>query len=65
VHKQIKVSFEKIEGFHTRFGSDGRKTPGWIKSWLNKEGFVDTNYQLTKKGKKVKRILTKMKKEVE
>jgi hypothetical protein len=47
------------------FFNPKRKTSAWIKAWLKKEGFVNADYELTKKGKKTKSILVKMKKELE
>jgi bifunctional DNA-binding transcriptional regulator/antitoxin component of YhaV-PrlF toxin-antitoxin module len=37
----------------------------WVKSWLRKNGILDKNYELTPKGKKIKRILKKMIKSIQ
>jgi len=36
----------------------------WVKSWLRKNGILNENYELTLKGKKIKKILKKMVKSI-
>jgi len=49
--KRRKILFERLKTVGAvRFFTEGHEPTGWIKAWLEENGFLDTEYKITKKG---------------
>jgi len=57
--KKFIERFSQIGAVRFIIGKQNYCTP-WVKSWLKEKGILDNNYELTPKGKRIKKILEKM-----
>ncbi len=58
--KRRRMLFERLQTVGAvKFLIVDHEPSSWVKSWLKENGFVDNNYKLTPKGRKLKRDLRK------
>ena len=57
--KRKRMLFERLQtvGAVKFLMEQNHEPTGWVKAWLKKNGFVDNNYELTKKGLKLRKDL--------